>query len=816
MRKIWLFAIYLFSMVPLFAQSISGSSSVLVGSTNEYSFFDDRLYSNPYWDTSSGGLITSVWTSGATFYANITWSTPGTYVVSFYDGETQLAQMNVDVSGCIAGPPSTGFTYTSNATYTIITRTADPPAGEQWFWQGNQALTQNTFSYAYSGGVELKARDINSGCVSAPTTTASLPAQPGIGGATRCGAGGVTLTASGASGFQWYLASSGGASVGSGPTYSPSVSATTTFWVCSYDAATGAVSPRSPVVATVDPFSVGGSVAGSTSYCGSASGTLTLSGHTGAVQRWEQNVNDAGWTNINNTATSLSYSNVTSSTQYRAMVVSGTCGGQYSSIATVTVSPTSQGGNISGAGTFCSTASGTFTLSGHTGAVQRWEQNVNDAGWTNINNTTATQGYSNLTAANTQYRAWVVSGTCAGAYSSVAIVSVSPNTVGGAISGAGTFCSSASGWLTLSGHTGSVVQWEQNVNSGGWTGIGNTTASLNYINVTATTQYRAWVVSGPCSGQYSSIATVTVSPTSQGGIISGAGSFCSTASGTFTLSGHTGAVQRWEQNVNDAGWTNINNTTATQGYSNLTAATTQYRAWVVSGTCAGAYSSVAIVSVSPNTVGGAISGTGTFCSSASGWLTLSGHTGAVQRWEQNVNNAGWTNIANTTASQNYNNVTITTQYRAYVVSGVCGGTYSSITTVAISPTSVGGTITGGSTNESYCKPASGTFILTGHVGNVLRWEQNFNQGAGWQAIANTASATYNFSNVNQLVSYRAIVKSGVCAEVASSIKYISFLYDPTLGGSLNVTNRYVYAVTATGTLNISGNNGDRCTTTHLL
>ncbi|MCA6418400.1 MAG: hypothetical protein IM603_04790, partial [Cytophagales bacterium] len=552
--------------------------------------------------------------------------------------------------------------------------------------------------------------------------------------------------------------------------------------------------------------SVGGTMTGSDTFCNAAGGLVVLANWSGTIMNWERNTG-SGWTSFANTANSFNYNNITTTTQYRAWVISGTCAGQYSSIATITVSPTSQGGNISGAGTFCSMASGTLTLSGHTGAVQRWEQNVNNAGWTNINNTTASQGYNNLTAATTQYRALVVSGTCAGAYSSLATVSISPNTVGGSISGAGTFCTSASGWLTLSGHTGSVVRWEQNVNNGGWTVIGNTTASLNYSNVTATTQYRAWVVSGPCGGQYSSIATVTVSPTSQGGNISGAGTFCSTASGTFTLSGHTGAVQRWEQNVNNAGWTNINNTTATQGYSNLTAATTQYRAWVVSGTCAGAYSSVAIVSVSPNTVGGAISGTGTFCSSASGWLTLSGHTGAVQRWEQNVNNAGWTNIANTTASQNYNNVTITTQYRAYVVSGVCGGTYSSITTVAISPTSVGGTITGGSTNESYCKPASGTFTLTGHVGNVLRWEQNYNQGAGWQAIANTASATYNFSNVNQLVSYRAIVKSGVCAEVASNIKYISFLYDPTLGGNLNVIDRYVYASTATGTLNLTGSNG---------
>ncbi|HNR20634.1 MAG TPA: hypothetical protein PKN75_06970, partial [Bacteroidia bacterium] len=52
-------------------------------------------------------------------------------------------------------------------------------------------------------------------------------------GATRCGPGPVTLQATGSGGstLNWYSASTGGSSLGSGASYSPTVNATTTFYV---------------------------------------------------------------------------------------------------------------------------------------------------------------------------------------------------------------------------------------------------------------------------------------------------------------------------------------------------------------------------------------------------------------------------------------------------------------------------------------------------------------------------------------------------------------------------------------------------------
>jgi hypothetical protein len=100
---------------------------------------------------------------------------------------------------------------------------------------------------------------------------------------------------------------------------------------------------------TVSPATVGGSVSGTATVCpGSNSATLTLSGHTGSVVRWESSSasNFASPTTISSTATSYTYTNLSSVTYYRAVVQSGTCLSSNSSAATITLSEAVDGGRI--------------------------------------------------------------------------------------------------------------------------------------------------------------------------------------------------------------------------------------------------------------------------------------------------------------------------------------------------------------------------------------------------------------------------------------------------------------------------------------
>ncbi|MBK7212797.1 MAG: HYR domain-containing protein [Bacteroidales bacterium] len=94
-----------------------------------------------------------------------------------------------------------------------------------------------------------------------------------------------------------------------------------------------------PVVVTIDPQPVGGTITPAVSMIclPTNSGTLTLGGNTGSVVRWEVSIdNGTTWSTIANTTTSLTFTDLPQTSLYRAVVHSGVCPGDvYSSIAKV-------------------------------------------------------------------------------------------------------------------------------------------------------------------------------------------------------------------------------------------------------------------------------------------------------------------------------------------------------------------------------------------------------------------------------------------------------------------------------------------------
>jgi gliding motility-associated-like protein len=93
---------------------------------------------------------------------------------------------------------------------------------------------------------------------------------------------------------------------------------------------------------TVKPVSVGGTITVVASgTCGGANnGTITLTGHIGNVKNWESSI-DGGttWTPIVSTVTVLTYTNISQTTTYRAVVQSQPCSIAYSNSVIVTLSP---------------------------------------------------------------------------------------------------------------------------------------------------------------------------------------------------------------------------------------------------------------------------------------------------------------------------------------------------------------------------------------------------------------------------------------------------------------------------------------------
>ncbi|MFY7908736.1 MAG: 3-coathanger stack domain-containing protein [Emticicia sp.] len=156
----------------------------------------------------------------------------------------------------------------------------------------------------------------------------------------------LTAGNGGPSTITWYNSSTGGTAIGSGNEYIPSDTAPGTYTYYAQASCSGltecAVSIRKPAYLTISPsncLSVGGTVASDMSICsGNNSGTLTLSGQSGTILRWESSTdNFTTITNIANTSTSLIYNNLTQTTKYRAVVKDRTCPETTSSVATISV-----------------------------------------------------------------------------------------------------------------------------------------------------------------------------------------------------------------------------------------------------------------------------------------------------------------------------------------------------------------------------------------------------------------------------------------------------------------------------------------------
>jgi hypothetical protein len=83
---------------------------------------------------------------------------------------------------------------------------------------------------------------------------------------------------------------------------------------------------------------VGGSVSSSTHTSTTNSGTLTLSGYSGTIVKWQKSTNDGvTWSDIVNTNATYTYSNITIKTLFRVQLQSGTCGFAFSSNGSVSI-----------------------------------------------------------------------------------------------------------------------------------------------------------------------------------------------------------------------------------------------------------------------------------------------------------------------------------------------------------------------------------------------------------------------------------------------------------------------------------------------
>ncbi len=172
--------------------------------------------------------------------------------------------------------------------------------------------------------------------VTAPNAPTSITATSNpicIGSSTQ-------LTANGADGtVYWYTGSCGGSQLTTGNPITVNPASTTTYYAKNYNNSLFSAGCAS-ITVTVDPVSVGGNINGTNSIIyGNSTGTMTLSGHTGTVAKWQKKISTASdWSDISNTTATYSETPSSPGTwQYRAQVKSGSCSETYSGVFSVSV-----------------------------------------------------------------------------------------------------------------------------------------------------------------------------------------------------------------------------------------------------------------------------------------------------------------------------------------------------------------------------------------------------------------------------------------------------------------------------------------------
>lgn len=244
------------------------------------------------------------------------------------------------------------------------------------------------------------------------------PAPPNSSDVSLCGSGIVTFSAVGAVGtqeYRWYNSPSGGSSLSSLPTFTtPSITATTSFYVSIFDVATGCEGNRTTVVATINPLPPAPSATGAAN-CGAGSVTLNGTGGTAGQYRW-YTVATGGTAIAGQTNSSYTTPSITTSTTYYVSIDNGTCESARTAVV-ATINPLPPAPSATGNAGCAPSAAVTLNASGGGAGQYRWYTVA--TGGTAIEGQTNSSFITPAISTTTTYYVAINNGACESARTSV-------------------------------------------------------------------------------------------------------------------------------------------------------------------------------------------------------------------------------------------------------------------------------------------------------------------------------------------------------------------------------------------------------------
>ncbi|MCE3297027.1 MAG: hypothetical protein K0R65_2741, partial [Crocinitomicaceae bacterium] len=301
--------------------SVQLSATAAVGGMN-IEWFDTIAAGAPL--ATGGTFNTPVLSVTETFYVRVT-------------DPSGCSSQRFPVDATVLSPPTfTSKTDGSRCGNGTVNLSAAASSGTiKWYTAatgGTPIATGTSFTTPVIGTTTKYYIEITNGLCTIPrdSVTATVNPIPSVTSTTpaaNCGTGSVTLGATASSGtLNWYAASSGGASLGTGTTFNtPSISSTTTYYVETSDGT--CTSPRSAVVATINTAPTITGTSPST-VCGTSAVTIGATASAGTISWYAA---ASGGTSLG-TGTSFTTPVITSTTTYYAETTAGACTSARSSV----------------------------------------------------------------------------------------------------------------------------------------------------------------------------------------------------------------------------------------------------------------------------------------------------------------------------------------------------------------------------------------------------------------------------------------------------------------------------------------------------
>jgi hypothetical protein len=282
-----------------------------------------------------------------------------------------------------------------------------------------------------------------------------------------------------------------------------------------------------------------------------------------------------------------------------------------------------------------------------------------------------------------------------------------------------------------------------------------------------------------CANLDASMNVKTVQPTVAGAVSGGMEVCTGVNSVTLTTAGNLGSVVGWVATAGGVS-TPLNDTTSQYVAQDLTA-TTLYQALIQNGqSCAVDTTSGSTVLVDPRSVGGKLNpATLEFCEGQNkdALLQLKGDTGAPVNWQSSLDGINWTGFVPPDTATEYSvaGLTISTDFRVIVQSGVCPADTSSVASVTyVNVPFPAATYKPADTLVCYNTPAYLNVVIT--IGTNYAWSNTGTlTGVGNDQISSLSYTMNPVATPKQTTDYVLSVENAGCPNLLLDTFHVQVL-----------------------------------------